>query len=199
VDHAGMRASHIIYLAGLVVYIAIRGVYGARTKTNEKVVSRADTRDRLLIATVFVGSIILPVFAVSTSWFAFADYHLPVFVQWAGAIVLVFALWLFRRAHIDLGRNWSITLEMRKDHELIDHGVYRRIRHPMYTAIFLFAIAQGLVIQNWLGGWAGFVSVLALYLGRVSSEEAMMCEFFGQPYREYMQRTGRLWPRRGGR
>ena len=45
-------------------------------------------------------------------------------------------------AHADLGLNWSITLEMRKGHELIVHGVYRRIRHPMYAAIFLFAVAQ---------------------------------------------------------
>ncbi len=107
---------------------------------------------------------------------------------------MVIALWLFWRAHVDLGLNWSITLEMRKGHELIVHGVYRRIRHPMYAAIFLFALAQGFLLQNWLAGWAGFVTVALLYLVRTPREEKMMCEFFGESYRDYMQRTGRLFP-----
>jgi protein-S-isoprenylcysteine O-methyltransferase Ste14 len=74
-------------------------------------------------------------------------------------------------------------------------GVYRRIRHPMYAAIFLFAIGQGLLLQNWLAGWGGFFAFAALYLFRVGREEKMMCEFFGEPYREYMERSGRLLPR----
>jgi len=183
------------YLYGLIIYVLIRGRFGARTKHNEKVVSRVDTRDRALVGLVFVGNIILPALYLFTPWLAFADYSLPTAVPWCGAAIMVVALWLFWRAHVDLGLNWSITLEMRKDHELIVHGVYRRIRHPMYAAIFLFAIAQGLLLQNWLAGWAGFVSVAVLYLVRTPREEKMMSEFFGQSYRDYMSTTGRLWPR----
>jgi protein-S-isoprenylcysteine O-methyltransferase Ste14 len=108
----------------------------------------------------------------------------------------VVAIWLFWRSHADLGLNWSMTLEMRKDHELVTRGVYRRVRHPMYAAIFLFAIAQGLVLQNWLAGWGGFVSFALLYLVRAPREEKMMSEFFGEEYGRYVRRTGRLWPRR---
>ena len=186
---------NLVFLIGMIVYVSIRGVFGGRTKRNEKVVSRADTRDRALVAVVFLGSIILPALYLFTAWLAFADYHLPAFIPWCGAVVMVIALWLFWRAHVDLGLNWSITLEMRKDHELIVHGLYRRIRHPMYAAIFLFAVAQALLLQNWLAGWAGFVTFAILYLVRTPREEKMMCEFFGESYRNYMQRTGRLWPR----
>ena len=186
---------NLVFLIGMIVYVSIRGVFGGRTKRNEKVVSRADTRDRALVAVVFLGSIILPALYLFTAWLAFADYHLPAFIPWCGAVVMVIALWLFWRAHVDLGLNWSITLEMRKDHELIVHGLYRRIRHPMYAAIFLFAVAQALLLQNWLAGWAGFVTFAILYLVRTPREEKMMCEFFGESYRDYMQRTGRLWPR----
>ena len=186
---------NLVFLIGMIVYVSIRGVFGGRTKRNEKVVSRADTRDRALVAVVFLGSIILPAPYLFTAWLGFADYHLPAFIPWCGAVVMVIALWLFWRAHVDLGLNWSITLEMRKDHELIVHGLYRRIRHPMYAAIFLFAVAQALLLQNWLAGWAGFVTFAILYLVRTPREEKMMCEFFGESYRDYMQRTGRLWPR----
>lgn len=187
---------NLVYLAGLVVYIAIRGVFGGRTKRNEKVVSRVDWRDRALVGAVFIGNIVSPALYLATSWLGFADYRLPMFVPWCGVVAMIAALWLFWRAHVDLGLNWSITLEMRKDHELIERGVYRRVQHPMYAAIFLFAIAQGLLLQNWLAGWGGFVSFSLLYLFRAPREEKMMQEFFGEPYREYMKRTGRLWPTR---
>ncbi len=183
-----------VYLYGLIVYIAIRGRFGARTKHNEKVVRRVDVRDRALVALVFIGSMILPLLYLFTHWLAFADYSFPQFVPWCGAVVMLFALWLFWRSHVDLGLNWSITLEIRKDHELVERGVYRRVRHPMYTAIFLFSIAQGLLLPNWLAGWSALVSFALLYLSRVGREEQMMREFFGESYVAYMQRTGRLWP-----
>lgn len=185
-----------VYLLGLIVYVALRGVYGGRTKHNQKTISRVDVRDRALVALVFIGTIVMPLLYVFTAWLSVGDYHLPGFARWSGAAIMIVALWLFWRAHVDLGLNWSITLELRKDHEVITHGLYRRIRHPMYAAIFLFAIAQGLLLQNWLEGWAGFVSFALLYLIRAPREEAMMCDAFGQSYRDYMRRTGRLWPRR---
>jgi protein-S-isoprenylcysteine O-methyltransferase Ste14 len=190
-----IQAWNLVFLIGVIVYVSIRGVFGGRTKRNQKVLTRVDTRDRTLVAVVFVGNIILPALYLFTPWLAFADYHLPAFIPWCGAVTMVIALCLFWRAHVDLGLNWSITLEMRKGHELIVHGVYRRIRHPMYAAIFLFAVAQALLLQNWLAGWAGFVTVALLYVVRTPREEKMMCEFFGQSYRDYMQRTGRLFPR----
>lgn len=201
---------NLVYLVGLIVYITIRGVFGGRTKGNKKLVSRASVSDRALVGVVFVGNIILPGLYLFTPWLGFADYGgceirdtgcemLFAIMHWSGAVMMVVALWLFWRAHVDLGLNWSITLEMRKDHELIERGVYRLVRHPMYAAIFLFAIAQGLLLRNWLAGWGGFVSFAILYLVRTPREEKMMQEFFGEPYRDYMKRTGRLWPAGGRR
>jgi protein-S-isoprenylcysteine O-methyltransferase Ste14 len=119
---------NLVFLVGFIVYIVIRGVFAGRTKLNQKVVTRVDARDRALVGMVVVGSIILPALYLFTPWLGFADYRLPAFIPWCGAAIMVIPLWLFWRAHVDLGLNWSITLEMRKDHELIVHGVYRRIR-----------------------------------------------------------------------
>ena len=68
----------------------------------------------------------------------FADYRLPApylaaTVPWCGAAVMLAALWLFWRSHADLGWHWSATLEVREGHALVDRGVYRRVRHPMYA------------------------------------------------------------------
>jgi len=83
---------------------------------------------------------------------------------------------------------------MRKDHELVVHGVYRRIRHPMYAAIFC-CLAKGSCWQNCSRGWAGVVTVALLYLSWTPREEKMMCEFFGDSYRDYMKRTGDCFQR----
>jgi protein-S-isoprenylcysteine O-methyltransferase Ste14 len=117
-------------------------------------------------------------------------------VPFAGVVVLAAALALFWRAHADLGTNWSISLEIRKGHRLVSSGVYRRVRHPMYAAIFLFGVAQALLLANWLAGPAALVTFAPLYVIRVPREEALLLERFGDAYREVMARTGRLWPRR---
>jgi protein-S-isoprenylcysteine O-methyltransferase Ste14 len=186
---------NLVFLVGFVAYMAIRGVFERRTRGNEKVLSRADTQDRILLLIVIGGSLLLPAVYLFTPWLSFADYRLPPFAPWCGAAVMVAALWLFWRSHADLGRNWSITLVVRKGHELIRHGVYRRVRHPMYAAIFLFCLAQGLLLQNWLAGWSAFATFAPLYLVRTPREERMMCDFFGHEYRDYMRQTGRLIPR----
>jgi len=185
---------NIVFLSGFIAYVVIRGIYGSRAKNNEKAVSRADGLDRAVMVIVFMGCLLLPVVYLFTPWLAFADYHLPAFVPWFGAAVMVVALWLFWRSHADLGQNWSVTLELRKGHQLVKQGVYRSIRHPMYASILLFGLGQGLLLQNWLAGWSAFLTFALMYFVRTPREEHMMCEFFGQEYRDYMRRTGRVFP-----
>jgi protein-S-isoprenylcysteine O-methyltransferase Ste14 len=184
-----------IFLIGFVVYLTVRGVYKQRTKKLENVVSRVDTQERILMFVVIGTSFLLPLLYLFTPWLGFAEYRLPEWAPWCGTAVMIGALWLFWRSHADLGQNWSLSLEVRKDHRLITHGVYRSVRHPMYAAIFLWSIAQGLLLQNWLAGWSSFATFTIMYILRTHREEKMMCDFFGQEYRDYMEQTGRLFPR----
>jgi protein-S-isoprenylcysteine O-methyltransferase Ste14 len=189
------RVANILFLAGFVTYCAIRAVFQKRTKGNEKIDRRRDRTETILLFVVFLGNMLLPVIYILTPSLRFADYRLPGWMPWCGVSVMMLALWLFWRSHADLGRNWSITLEIRRDHELIRHGVYRFMRHPMYASIFLFGLAQGLMLSNWLAGWAAVATFTPMYFIRTPREERMMLEHFGDGYRQYMIETGRLWPR----
>ncbi len=186
---------NIVFLSGFVAYVIIRGFFEQHSKNNAKVVSRTDSRDRFLILLMAVGGMILPSVYLFTPWLGFADYRLSAFVPWFGAAVMLVALWVFWRSHADLGKNWSRTLEIREGHQLITHGIYQWIRHPMYAGIWLFSLAQGLLLENWLAGWAAFVAFAIMYFVRIPQEERMMCEFFGQEYSDYVRQTGRLFPR----
>ena len=142
---------------------------------------------------------VIPFIYLLTSWLDFADYNLPV---WAGLVVgligtavFVVALWLLWRSHVDLGRNFSPELQIGEKHSLVTNGVFHYIRHPMYAAHWLWAIAQALLLQNWIAGLSFLATSLPLYLLRIPREEQMMLEHFGEEYRLYMNRTGRVIPR----
>jgi len=186
---------NLFFLVALAVYITIRGVYERKTKGNEKVLRRVDALERALLVLVGLGSVLLPAVYLLTSWLSFADYRLPAFAPWCGAGVVAAALWLFWRSHSDLGRNWSVSLEVRKEHQLVTHGLYASVRHPMYAGILLWDLGQGLLLENWLAGWSALVTFTVMYLMRTPREERMMCEVFGAAYRNYMRETGRLLPR----
>jgi protein-S-isoprenylcysteine O-methyltransferase Ste14 len=83
---------------------------------------------------------------------------------------------------------------VREQHKLVTDGLYHYVRHPMYTAFFMWAVAQALLLPNWIAGPAGLVGFGILFLFRVGREEAMMLESFGEQYRAYMVRTARLIP-----
>ncbi len=69
----------------------------------------------------------------------------------------------------------------------------------MYTSQLLWGLAQALLLQNWLSGLGGLVAFLLLYLARIPREEQMMRDHFGDDYRVYCERTGRVLPRSWGK
>jgi protein-S-isoprenylcysteine O-methyltransferase Ste14 len=192
-----MRSWNILFLAGFIVYVTIRGVYKQRTKANQLVVRRVDALEKALMIIVIPGGLLLPLIYLLTPWLAFADYSLPTFAPWCGLPLMLAALWLFWKSHADLGLNWSQSLEVRTGHQLITRGVYRSIRHPMYASIFLWCLAQGLMLANWLAGWYALAAFAVMYFVRTPREERMMRDTFGQQYVEYARRTGRLFPKAG--
>ena len=186
---------NIVFAIGFVIYVITRGKFATLTKDNESADRRVGLQEKVLLPAMLVTGLLFPVIYLFTPLFSFADYELSNWVHLFGLIIMVAGLRLFWRSHADLGPNWSPTLETRKGHEIIKHGVYRRIRHPMYSAIWLFSIGQGLLLNNWLAGWAVVVAFTLMYCLRTPIEEAMMIDQFGDTYKDYMTETGRLFPR----
>ncbi|UCC97857.1 MAG: isoprenylcysteine carboxylmethyltransferase family protein [Phycisphaerales bacterium] len=184
----------IIFLIGFVAGSVIRKVYTARCRGHKAARRHFTVSDTALITLAGVG-MVAPLIYLFSSWMDCADYDLPVWMGWTGTVAFAGALVLLWRSHADLGANWSAILQIRPEHSLVTHGIYRYIRHPMYAAHLLWAIAQALLLGNWLAGWAFMVTFVPLYLLRVPREEEMMLEQFGQAYRDYMSRTGRMIPR----
>lgn len=156
-------------------------------------------QDRPLMLLTAAGMIVVPFLYLFTTRLDFADYSLPATASLIagslGAALFLQALILLWRSHADLAKSFSPGLQIRKGHRLVTTGVYERIRHPMYAAHLLWATAQLLLLQNAIAGPAFLVASLPLYAARIPREEEMMLDQFGEEYRRYSERTGRVVPR----
>lgn len=187
--------AEMVWLAGFVAMCAIRTPYARRVRGNRIVQAHKDRGEHVVLAAMFTTMMILPLGHLATGLAGFADYALPAWASGVGATLQIPFLWLFWRAHADLGRNWSPSLEVREDHGLVSDGVYARVRHPMYTAIALSCLAQALLIPNAIAGALAIPAFALLWAVRVPREEAMLRRQFAGAYDAYAARTGALWPR----
>src|SRR5262245_24195990 len=185
-------AKAVILLASIVM-VVIRAPHGQRSRAIPVVSSGKGPRETALLAIAWLA-FFLPLIWIATPAFAFADYPLHPIPLLTGALGLALGLWLFHRSHADLGTNWSITLAVREKHQLITHGVYRWVRHPMYLALFIYSAGQALALPNWLAGPSYGVAMVLLFAFRVGPEERMMLEEFGKQYEVYRATTKRLVP-----
>jgi protein-S-isoprenylcysteine O-methyltransferase Ste14 len=182
-----------VILTATVAMIAIRAPHGRRSRAVKTVKSFKDAREAVLLVLAWVG-FLAPLIWVASPAFSFAEYPLHLIPLLAGSTCLVLGLWYLYRSHADLGTYWSVTLELRESHRLITQGVYRRVRHPMYAALFLYSVGQVLAVPNWIAGPSYLVSFAILFLFRVGLEEQMMLDAFGNEYATYMAQTKRLVP-----
>lgn len=185
------------FILGIIAEIVIRAPYNRRRQQTQVATDRVSIQEKVLLGLLFLGMFVLPMIYIFTDWLAFADYELPEWLGIGGILLLLLALWLFWRAHADLGRNWSPSLQIMEQHTLVTGGIYRVIRHPMYASQWLFVLAQLLLLQNWIAGLANLLVFIPFYWLRVPLEEQMMIEQFGAAYRAYIAQTGRILPRLG--
>jgi protein-S-isoprenylcysteine O-methyltransferase Ste14 len=182
-----------IILASSIVMVIIRAPHGQRSRGVKVVRSGRGALETVLLTVAWLAFFV-PLVWVAAPIFAFADYSLRLVPLLAGIVCLTVGLWLFARSHADLGTNWSITLEVRERHQLVTRGIYRALRHPMYSALLLYSIGQALVVPNWIAGPSYSVAMALLIAFRLGPEERMMREEFGKDYEAYIGRTKRLVP-----
>ena len=187
-------AAKTIWCIGVIGWFIIRYPHARRARRAATIQTAHRWREIVLMTVSASGLGIVPALYVFTAVFRFADYPLRAWQLVLGAAAFAAALYLFRRTHKELGRNWSVTLEVREKHVLITEGIYRFVRHPMYSAFWLWAVAQALLLPNWIAGFAGVVGFGTLFFLRIGREERLMIETFGEQYRSYMQRTWRVLP-----
>jgi protein-S-isoprenylcysteine O-methyltransferase Ste14 len=114
-------------------------------------------------------------------------------IKWFGLALATAGVLLACWSRHILGRNWSSVVQIKQDHELIDSGPYRYIRHPIYTGLLLAFAGSALKVGD-LRGLLAVAIVLASFWRKLRLEERWLTERFGSSYTAYMQRTKALVP-----
>ena len=184
-----------IYFVAIVIEMIIRAPLNKKRKQEKMSERRVTAQEKTLLGLLFLAMFFVPIIYAATDWLGFANYTLPPWAAWVGVLLLAAAVFVFWRAHADLGLNWSPTLEIREKHELIKRGIYGVIRHPMYASQWLWVVAQPLLLQNWIAGFLNLLVFIPFYFLRVKAEEQLMLDSFGVEYQQYMKTTGSVLPK----
>jgi len=110
-----------------------------------------------------------------------------------GALLTLGGLAVSIWARVHLGRNWSGTVTIKQDHELIRSGPYARVRHPIYSGLLLAFAGSAIALGEWRGLLA-LSLVWVAYWRKLRIEERWMQETFGALYQRYRAQTGALIP-----
>ena len=175
----------LIYLVSEILLTLTRR---SRSKTGTK-----QDRSTLGIIWLVIGVSITAGVFVALNFPAAALAHGPMF---ASAGVVLFGVGLILRwwAIITLGRFFTVDVTIEKDHELVERGPFRIVRHPSYTGVLLAFVGLSLTLRNWAALLAILVPIGAAFIHRMNVEEYALSRALGARYAEYMKRTKRLVP-----
>lgn len=167
--------------------------------SGEKISRKVD--GSLMMNIIRIGGLILwlsPLaYLINPQWMAWSKIGLPEWTRWLGVgtgVLCVFGIyWLFS----SIGSGITPTSATRKEHKLVTNGIYRWVRHPLYTIGSSMFVAFGMMADNWFIALLGVPAFIGMAI-RTPKEEANLIEKFGDEYREYMKHTGRFLPKVGG-
>ncbi len=109
------------------------------------------------------------------------------------AVVCVAGLVITVWARVVLGRNWSGSITYKENHELVEQGPYRFVRHPIYTGLLLMLL--GLAIgRGTVDAFVGVALFVGVHIWKLRREEALMTRYFPASYPDYRARTKALIP-----
>ena len=179
----------------IVVWSVARVVFWRMARGRSVTLSDMTLRRRVLLAAVSLSLVPIYVYYFAPFLDRFSLIR-PPWIGWIGDALLAAAVALFIWSHRSLGTNWTARVDVARGQHLITTGAYRWVRHPMYASFFLMSVALLIATANPLVALPFGMSITMMYVDRVGAEERIMAHEFGEPYTEYLSRTGRLFPRR---
>jgi len=122
-----------------------------------------------------------------------STFVLSIGIFYLGIIFIILGIIIRQWSIAVLGRFFSGTVGLQKNHNVVDRGPYRLVRHPSYTGIVLTLVGFGLAVQSW-GAIIVILIISCALIYRIYVEEKVLVSNLGGAYIEYMKRTKRLIP-----
>jgi len=127
------------------------------------------------------------------AWWRWDVVPYRAWMGWAGVAITAAGFAMTLWARFELGSNWSGTVTVKVEHELIRSGPYRWVRHPIYTGLVVAMAGTALALDERRGVPAVVLLWVAFTIKRLKEEEFMR-QTFGAQYIEYSRTTGAIFP-----
>jgi protein-S-isoprenylcysteine O-methyltransferase Ste14 len=185
-------------LGVLVCAVGTSGYFRRRARIEGGTIARKEEGTlfvtlRALVALPLLAGVLA--YIVDPGWMAWSAFDAPGWLRLVGALLGILCLPSVYWVLTSLGKNVSETVLTKPGHELVTEGPYRWVRHPLYTTGLTLLLAIALMAANVaLLLFAALAAVLIVSVV-IPREEAALTARFGDEYRRYVMRTGRLLPR----
>jgi protein-S-isoprenylcysteine O-methyltransferase Ste14 len=185
-------------LALLVTAIGLSGFHRRRARRGSETIARsresaALIAGRLLVALPFLAGTLA--YILNPAWMAWGSVDLPVWLRWFGVALGLAVVPGVQWVLTSLGKNVSETVLTKTDHQLVQHGPYRWVRHPLYTTGMTMLFALGLMAASWFLLTLAAIALVLIRVVVVSIEERELTRRFGAGYTNYMAHSGAMLPR----
>ena len=178
-------------LLGL-VYLISELLLTVTRRSRSRIGTKQDRSTLRVVWLVIVVSVAAGIY-VTKHWPTAALPHHRSF-EFAGVVLFVAGLLLRWWAIITLGRFFTVDVTIEKDHELVERGPFRVVRHPSYAGVLLAFVGLGLSLGNWAALLVILLPIGAAFIHRMNVEENALSDALGSQYTDYMRRTKRLVP-----
>lgn len=183
----------------IIVIITIAYLYGIfeyylsyRQKQKSKIVSRGDKGSLwVLIFSITIGYLLS--FSIATTKIG-RIYHWNILFS-LGLFIVAIGLIIRVSSIKQLRQYFTYSVSEVENHELVEEGFYKFIRHPGYLGHLIIFTGISISLSNWISVILMILSTLIGYLNRIRVEENFMVEQMGAKYSDYQMRTKKLIPK----
>jgi protein-S-isoprenylcysteine O-methyltransferase Ste14 len=188
------RPELIVHYKNVVIMAANASLWLFQPAVSTKETNENKSNDRYSVVLIIVMSLISTIIPV-VDWAYFsepANTNIPATVAgfiilWSGVILRSYSIKI-------LGRHFTPTVQLQKDHTLITFGPYSVIRHPSYLGALLAIVGIAIFFNSLAGAAAAFVAMMIAYTIRIDVEEKALSSLFGNIYTNYQKKTKKLIP-----
>lgn len=174
----------------LILLFSIIIIYSFLQKSNQNI----SYQELLFVLCVKIFGIVMPILSYYIK--PLNKFNLPklknsdMFI----IILLLCIIFLLVSVYFNLGKYYSIDVNIKSEHKLVTSGIYQIIRHPTYLASLLYLIAQQIYIPNKIGLLSSIIAYGLLLFIRIPKEEKLLIKTFGEKYIKYKNKTYNILP-----
>ena len=182
----------LLFFLPIVSVVVIVSARLTEMGTNRHVI-RGEIRENLTLRLfLLVGTVIACCSILEYTFLRPAPSWPALLIGWACAIS---SFAIRRRAIAALGKFWSLHVEIRAEHEFVQSGPFRFVRHPAYFSMILELLALTVICRAWFTILAIPLLFIPVLVRRIRLEEGALIAKFGLAYEEYRRTTPALFPR----